>query len=94
MDKIEYFLIWSFDHNAWWKPDERGYTEDLIDAGLYSFQDAKRIVVGANEYSDVPKEAMVPSASIQFRQIKSMADFQTVISDLSDVFKIEKSKTP
>ena len=27
--------IWSFEHDAWWRPDSRGYTTAEADAGLY-----------------------------------------------------------
>jgi hypothetical protein len=41
------YLIWSFEHRAWWGPDECGYTEDLAQAGRYSADDAGRIVTGS-----------------------------------------------
>lgn len=41
------FVIWSFEHDAWWAPNERGYTEDLEKAGRYNAADAGRIVVNS-----------------------------------------------
>jgi len=38
------YLIWSFEHNAWWNPNEAGYTGNVERAGRYSQQDAGRIV--------------------------------------------------
>ena len=54
------FLIWSIEHNAWWKPLSRGYTEKREQAGRYTFQEACKIVKGANiMLKDVPNEAMI-----------------------------------
>ena len=32
----EMYLIWSFEHNAWWGPNERGYTTTISEAGRYT----------------------------------------------------------
>lgn len=32
---METFLIWSHEHGKWWGPDERGYVDDVADAGRY-----------------------------------------------------------
>lgn len=32
--------IWSAEWRAWWRPDGRGYTDKINDAGIYSFEDA------------------------------------------------------
>jgi len=41
------YVIWSFEHNAWWGPDKCGYTRDIQEAGRYSATDAGRIVVNS-----------------------------------------------
>ena len=41
------YLIWSFEHNAWWRPNECGYTENIDEAGRYEPEDAKRIVANS-----------------------------------------------
>ena len=43
-----WWVIWSFEHQAWWRPDWRGYTDQLSDAGRYSTIEAGLIVVNAN----------------------------------------------
>jgi hypothetical protein len=54
------FKIWSIEHNAWWKPAERGYTKFRKKAGIYTFEKALEIVRGANiGLKDEPNEAMV-----------------------------------
>ena len=65
-DKQKY-LIWSLEHNAWWKPvgpTSWGYTTDINYAGLYSREEAEQICFGANyDMADEgkPMEAMVPT---------------------------------
>jgi hypothetical protein len=41
--KHQLYLIWSHEHNAWWGPEERGYTNFIRAAGRYLKQDAMRI---------------------------------------------------
>lgn len=64
------WLIWSNEHRGWWKPNHSGYTlyKDL--AGIYTFEQACKIVRGANQFInwDVvgdtkavePNESMIP----------------------------------
>jgi hypothetical protein len=42
------FLIWSIEHNAWWRPREIGYTRVLSEAGTYDRTRASEIVQRAN----------------------------------------------
>ena len=42
-NEMEY-LSWSFEHLAWWRSNEEGYTTNLAQAGRYSQEDAGRIV--------------------------------------------------
>lgn len=37
------WLIWSFDHKAWWRPDRAGYTGVHESAGRYSLEEAEEI---------------------------------------------------
>lgn len=39
----EAWVVWSHEHNAWWQPDERGYTRNILQAGIYSQQRALQI---------------------------------------------------
>jgi hypothetical protein len=44
----EPYVIWSYEHGAWWGPARCGYTVQLADAGRYSRDEAERIVASAN----------------------------------------------
>ena len=39
------YVIWSYEHQAWWKPASRGYTTELIEAGWYTAEEAGQIVM-------------------------------------------------
>ena len=38
------WLVWSNEHNAWWRPKSRGYTDDIRAAGIYTHARAHEIV--------------------------------------------------
>lgn len=46
-DKV---LIWSIEHNAYWRSDSMGYAKYLCNAGLYTFQEAKEICKKVNAH--------------------------------------------
>lgn len=51
-------LIWSFEHDAWWKPGRCGYTTNVAEAGHYAEIEAKEIVDSANRYSKQINETL------------------------------------
>lgn len=44
----ERFVIWSIEHQLWWRADWRGYTATLDAAGIYSAAETRRILERAN----------------------------------------------
>ena len=42
------FLIWSIEHDAWWRPHRVGYTRDLAAAGIYTDRASAEIIASAN----------------------------------------------
>jgi hypothetical protein len=42
------WVVWSFEHNAWWRPHRWGYTADVHEAGRYTEFEAKVIELHAN----------------------------------------------
>jgi hypothetical protein len=61
------FVIWSVEHQAWWRPGRRGYTVSLAHAGRYEFEDAHDIVWNANRYlkGGTCHECMIPETAIK-----------------------------
>jgi hypothetical protein len=63
MNKL--WLVWSLEHNGWWRENSKGYCSDIKAAGRYSFEEASKIVVGANYAAYVHgkkiNEAMCPA---------------------------------
>jgi hypothetical protein len=55
------YLIYSYEHDAWWRPNRMGYTRNIGEAGVYDLSDAARIVAHANRYrpKDSPNEAVI-----------------------------------
>lgn len=64
------FLIWSRERQAYWKPDRKGYTDDLSAAGRYPFFEACSIVAEANahdlSFNRAPLETMIADGDIRF----------------------------
>lgn len=44
------FRIWNHEREQWWRPNEFGYTSELSEAGLYSYDKALRLTLKANRY--------------------------------------------
>ncbi|MEV6035994.1 hypothetical protein AB0L65_32905 [Nonomuraea sp. NPDC052116] len=40
---VKVWLVWSNEHGAWWKPNRRGYTGDIWQAGRYTETEAAEI---------------------------------------------------
>lgn len=70
------WLIWSNEHNAWWRADGIGYTHRVDHAGRYGFSEALHICRRACLFNDwtankpleegmrmsqAPNEVMVPA---------------------------------
>lgn len=62
------YVIWSFEHDGWWKPGRWGYTPYLQHAGRYVKAEADEIVTRANRYSATVNEVAVlePDAADRF----------------------------
>lgn len=45
-DRLGLFLVWSWEHEAWWGPARCGYVREIGRAGRYSWDEAADITVG------------------------------------------------
>lgn len=74
MDARYFWLIWSYEHDAFWKDKQNGYTTDRKEAGRYSFSEACRIVFEANKFhQNEAYEGMIRDESLCCRA--PMIDF-------------------
>ena len=62
---MAHWVVWSFEHAAWWGPDHRGYVRELAQAGRYSELQALRIEHDAN--LAVPHELAMSLADAERR---------------------------
>ena len=60
----EHYMIWSIEHQAWWKPQSIGYTTSVWGAGLYSPEEANKITRlqdnGRILYVSIPAQSANP----------------------------------
>ncbi len=56
------YLVWSIQHNSWWRPAEFGYTSKIKEAGTYTEKEAKDICIKANVVKI--EEIMIPVSSL------------------------------
>lgn len=56
----EHFLVWSNEHDAWWGPNHRGYSTNVLAAGIYSRADAEEIVANSDR-----REEMRPLSAVK-----------------------------
>lgn len=56
MTDADAWVVWSFEHDAWWGPARWGYVRELAQAGRYSEAEAREIEARANRYVATPHE--------------------------------------
>ena len=61
MSPTERYLIWSFEHRAWWGRGRVGYTTATHRAGIYTAEEANEICNEANR--NAIEDFMVPAPS-------------------------------
>lgn len=65
----ERYVIWSIEHQAWWRAAWCGYTETLGDAGLYDDEQARKVLQGANRVA--VNECAIPVRTLGLRYLLS-----------------------
>lgn len=71
------YVIWSYEHAAWWRSASAGYCTNLMGAGLYEKAEADEIVRGANEFSDRKNEIASP-AEAEWQKLLASASAGTM----------------
>lgn len=61
------YLIWSYEHDAWWKPGWHGYTKDISEAGRYDEVVAKGICKQANSFGSI-NEKMISEEAVKWER--------------------------
>src|SRR5262245_22940998 len=57
-----YFVLWSIEHQMWWRPGRCGYTPERSEAGIYSEAEVREILARANLMK--VNEAAIPIACV------------------------------
>lgn len=78
----EPYLIWSNEHNAWWRPNSQGYTHSIEAAGRYGLQEAIRVSNQANyswdDMRQLPNE--LPIAEEAALLLDGQSDYRKFLS--------------
>jgi len=61
------FVIWSIEHQAWWRADWLGYTDTLMQAGLYDETDTRAVLERANHVA--VNECAIPVQTLGLRYL-------------------------
>lgn len=67
------YLIWSNEHQAWWRPNSRGYTLYVDRAGRYSWEDAFKIASHARDgwfEGEPPSEIAISEADVLSHKVQ------------------------
>ena len=88
MSPPERYLIWSFEHRAWWGPVRVGYTTATHRAGIYTAEEANEICNEANR--NAIEDFMVPAPSQSQIEADMAADRQPELPQPSSTRMIER----
>lgn len=51
-EKSDRVLLWSNEHQSWWRPNSQGYSPNIARAGLYDRKEAESIVKSAGKKNE------------------------------------------
>jgi hypothetical protein len=72
MNTEDIYLIWSFEHSAWWKKPS-GYTKSLTEAGRYNKKSALKICSRAVP-GTAEKLGALPELPVRLEDISAILD--------------------
>jgi hypothetical protein len=67
------YLVWSNQHGAWWRPNRRGYTSAIEEAGRYTLDEAQRIVANATLDGRLVRERTDPITGTAYTCLDEVA---------------------
>lgn len=94
-ERVKYYIrmkyyIWSYEHNAWWKPCHHGYTQHLSEAGTYFAEEAVAICEKANVCKKgVPNEVILSEDIIRRLQQKEWSKETSSTQDVPKPSKVD-----
>lgn len=81
------WLVWSHEHNAWWRPNSAGYTLHIASAGRYTKAEADRICEDARsprKFADDPP----PEVAVIAPEFANKArELETLANELAEILK-------
>jgi hypothetical protein len=73
MPDDDVYLIWSVEHDAWWRPGRQGYTHDIREAGRYTHREAMIICASAIP-GTARKIGILPELPVRLTDLSLMRD--------------------
>ena len=86
------YLIWSFEHDAWWLPNSHGYTGNIDMAGRYHAGQAAKIVLESiwlDEIAILEKIAYARGIP-KFHPYNGEFNEEQDVSEIADEISIDK----
>jgi hypothetical protein len=84
-------LIWSNEHNAYWRPDSCGYTVRMKSVGIYSRAEAESIVRGTYPEKGLEIEPLTPTPR-EAAMREALEEIITLAED--EAYKITADQKP
>jgi hypothetical protein len=75
------WVVWSFEHDAWWGANHMGYSASLLGAGLYSEEAAREIERRANAHGDRHEMALSLAEALAGERTRLSLLFGPVVLD-------------
>lgn len=66
-------LVWSNQKGMWWRPNRRGYTQFIEEAGRYSPEEAREIVSSATLDGKLAHSRLDPVTGRVYRSVDEVA---------------------
>lgn len=79
----EPWVIWSYEHDAWWGPKHCGYVASLLLAGVYTEADAREVERGVNQSRRRQSEEAMSLADALTEHGKDGRDGRKVIDHIA-----------